>query len=829
MKRATLLMAYLIAMFTLLSSSSCSDFKFYHTPGRTTGKIFCGPPKIVSRERLVQDRLKEDIWLNKELENMPTDDKFGHQGTVDIRYLSALIQGHKIQADPTATSIYLAEQAMALQNLRQQSEISDLEFQIKRKNLADQLKDGGTTEGQQANTNSTTPKNSLTLPDYSALQQENFADIFTKLPGKSDIEDASGGVRASPLDLANDKDDWRKEIRNKIIDNSLDDIHDLEGTTLYHFKMDATILPENNTSAWAQIEVKVLNPTKNSDNELKNKYDKWLDDLQVELNKALISYLSASPSIKEIGNLPDSFLDDMIYCINKDGLQENNSPIEAPGYGYRAFTSTISMPGDEVSAKNKVARIQKEIQNKKQYLAVVAKAVVYGYAEYYSLSKYATFAIQTSKSDESKWIEVKKNICGIEKFKEIFNSNKNMNGRVSVYAVTPKETVQRISEFASRRAANEFLMALSFMTGNIGGESLVRYLNVGQGLFHGIRRQPLVVGYTDINIDNNSKELAKFGWIIGPRFTITDNGKKAQYRHVTVQNGLSALLVLPVEWQDVELEMKTSWIAENGTIMDSTLSRPTTVLLPSYPGAITATLMDRYLREPKVLSSSIQKDNTIFTINSPASIWVYGRDVWRNPKVTIGAQISNKETVLPGMKAIVAEFKNIDDPGIPADKKEKSVPVYIWTGDGQEYIGDVKIVKPKSNSSGQSPKKPSTGKTDTKPATPPKLEIVGNPETILLDIVYKLQIPKGLLPKNTCGYSIQVATKPNDWVEAKITEKDEQHDTIGFKVLEDSKLTGGKPLRLVLKVTEKRANGDWTQEFLVQNNPTLCCKTPNTL
>ena len=59
----------------------------------------------------------------------------------------------------------------------------------------------------------------------------------------------------SPVDEFRDRLAYREELRNEIIENRLDDRHDLDGNTLYRIKFDATVIPQHDTSGWALIKV----------------------------------------------------------------------------------------------------------------------------------------------------------------------------------------------------------------------------------------------------------------------------------------------------------------------------------------------------------------------------------------------------------------------------------------------------------------------------------------------------------------------------------------------------------------------------------------------
>jgi len=53
---------------------------------------------------------------------------------------------------------------------------------------------------------------------------------------------------------------YREQIRSLMIENQLDDRHDLRGNSLYRLRFDATVLPGGNTRASAKVTISVLPP-----------------------------------------------------------------------------------------------------------------------------------------------------------------------------------------------------------------------------------------------------------------------------------------------------------------------------------------------------------------------------------------------------------------------------------------------------------------------------------------------------------------------------------------------------------------------------------------
>ena len=65
-----------------------------------------------------------------------------------------------------------------------------------------------------------------------------------------------------------------------------------------------------------------------------------------------------------------------------------------------------------------------------------------------------------------------------------------------------------------------------------------------------IRRNALIVGFSDSKPTKDDAAKAVFGWYIGPRFQVSDDGRGYSFRHVPNQHALSALVALPAGWPE---------------------------------------------------------------------------------------------------------------------------------------------------------------------------------------------------------------------------------------------------------------------------------------
>lgn len=180
-------------------------------PPLTTGSIYVSGPQVYTRERLVNDRYREDAWLLEELTRSTNPDlNFGvsaHLVTFDALHVAGSV------------SIGLAAPAAAAPS------------------------------AAPAATPAPAPASAPALAPASGAAQ-----------GTAATAPAVVAVDISPFDRFRLRQAYRDQIRSLIIENQLDDRHDLRGNSLYRLGFDVAVLPGENTQASAKVTVSVLPP-----------------------------------------------------------------------------------------------------------------------------------------------------------------------------------------------------------------------------------------------------------------------------------------------------------------------------------------------------------------------------------------------------------------------------------------------------------------------------------------------------------------------------------------------------------------------------------------
>lgn len=172
------------------------------------GRIFVDTPEVYTRERLVNDRFREDEWLTGALRQakVQLNSDAGFQGGEDTRH---------------ETSLEVAPGSAKAQ--------------------AESGKTAGNEGGQ---------------PSSPAVVVK-VAEPTRSGEGQSDgVDNAS--IRARPIQDFLDVAELRRVVRDELLENQLDDRHDIDANTLLRLKFDASILPERGGSGWALVSVEVL-------------------------------------------------------------------------------------------------------------------------------------------------------------------------------------------------------------------------------------------------------------------------------------------------------------------------------------------------------------------------------------------------------------------------------------------------------------------------------------------------------------------------------------------------------------------------------------------
>ena len=354
---------------------------------------------------------------------------------------------------------------------------------------------------------------------------------------------------------------------------------------------------------------------------------------------------------------------------------------------------------------------------------LIKKYLVFLYGNEFDLKKFYDVTINpippsliTLKKTPHKFLEFKTALI-----------NKVDESLIYSYAVTPKESVQRISDATSSRDAKEFLGSLSALTGTVGLNMALATLNRNDAAFNAIRRKPLVVGFGDIRgtRERSQKQSSlpgthQIGWVIGPKFNLTSpkDGDRLQlsFAHTAIQNSLSASVSLPAWLKEVTVKINRCWLdAEDSrhmseiedqdndeTAMDEPIDyscRDASFANPrvqyfnvDLPGDVTA-LDSTLLKAPRKPIVTVGQPKAVeFIVNKSGALLIPGQNLWRATVVTIGPWKADRIIVLPNMEGIIAEFDKANTENWTKTKENDGAPIYVWTSEGVAEAGTAVIL-----------------------------------------------------------------------------------------------------------------------------------------
>lgn len=195
------------APIVLVVVAASIDRRTLFEPSETTGQIFVNGPQIYTRERLVNDRYREDAWLQRQAER--TDDE---------------------AFDPVDAVLLRMERRFELEQ----------RFGVRLPGAAP-----GAVHGQ----------NDSEIESEPATDRSGAASIPTSAGGP-----IAHAARLLPLAKLEEKEAYRQRLRTLMLANQLDDRHDLKGNSLFLLSFDVSVLPGARTHSTAKIKVEVRPP-----------------------------------------------------------------------------------------------------------------------------------------------------------------------------------------------------------------------------------------------------------------------------------------------------------------------------------------------------------------------------------------------------------------------------------------------------------------------------------------------------------------------------------------------------------------------------------------
>lgn len=733
------------ALIALLLTGGCmSPSVVRNESGTTYGDIYVSYPRIAGRERLVSDRLEQEQWLAGQLSRV-NESELGFDGSTELRNLLYTSAQVKAQFDP-AFRAYSEQSNQASQAARANAAAEAAARQVRQAGLeqiATKLNRGDLT-AEQANTEMAKLGVTLqplpvgaaasapafpTLGSPTGALEKSFpgralldATTASSLAPPSGASAATTSLQGSPIDRFRDLVNIREEIRTARIENALDDAHDIAQNTLYRLTFDATIRPERDTSAFAIVEmtasvaldipIEVANRIREAyQAEARTRVETFLtavrqklDGKECELQQEFRLAIDCA-----IGDLSAR---DQVYISSAFArLNLRPKPIQRD-VGNRISLESIQLIRT-LLVDGEAQRLERSLAGCYLTIARGARsAQPFFFRDYIALDNDLLISFAPVGIDDPEFTLTRQDL-GCKTYSSMGDLAGSLTDKlyeashIKTYAITPRESVQRLSEVAGNRSAREILLGVSAIAGSAGIGAALQQLKASDALYQAIRRQPVVVGLG--NMSESDHRRASFGWIIGPQFQLSDSGDSARFRHLPKQQPISATISLPAWAGAVFLCTQRYWINDAGDrVTAPAKSTPADVVAVDKQRGLTCGDGSQALRVtlPQKTSTLLQAA-TVFDTQGrlprtgvqqrlqlvegePAEILLTGENLWRGTEVFIGSQKADRVSLTPDMGGIHASFNRVSRPN-GSVLRDGRADIVVFTSEGKAIAGTAVI------------------------------------------------------------------------------------------------------------------------------------------
>ena len=294
-------------------------------------------------------------------------------------------------------------------------------------------------------------------------------------------------------------------------------------------------------------------------------------------------------------------------------------------------------------------------------------------------------------------------------------------GRMSVYAASPIELVQRVSSVARAANALEFAaaMAATLPAKGVGAEGTLGYTRSATGKVDAMERVPLVVGFSESNnSDAGNTQTPAFGWLLGPKVKLNPENQTLELEHRIAPYSLTADVSIPSWWPYLKITSQSAWAPnwQKETILDETQVNKKAIPVPMRHNSadldnITDLMVARFSGQLMEIAEIERiEPNIVSRCAGKITFLISGMNLWRSSEVYLMGQKGTNVKVLPNMAGISVNFDIGTLPQPSSADTNKETTLTVWTRNGVA-TANVLITGKKSNANGcveNSPTKPDT-------------------------------------------------------------------------------------------------------------------------
>ncbi len=700
----------LVLGMLLLTLSSCTWFEPNPYANFSVGEvnedgpdtdavILVGDPQVISRETLINDRIRESKHIGTLIDDSVYE-TFEPQILRDIKVVNAFTSQLGVGFDPSLGRAFkrsedIASLSTEMELLKLKNQLKQLKEQIKTDPADIDLnpKTGELIVDPRGKLSTTAEKDPNLVIDHKALTGNEGSlvkllnAVETVLKKGTDTAQSKANesqLKSSPEERFEDLNAYRARLRQRQAEINLDDVHDLLGNTLYRLQLDATILPGEIKNKYGVLDF-AISGSKVKENELDRVYTNWLVSLynRTELINNLDDKNFNNKSIKLSWN-------NIISSFTKNGL------IEPCKFNVDSKDKIMFLPPAKAAEG-----LVKAISGKNINSDVISQ-VFMGFSNKETINNLLPSSLESLLPSLSNNIKECKNISGENPTPKAFKDKLTlMEGNVLLwkannvytYQAQPSEKVQRLSTLAS--AANSmqsaFALAATLPQYGITIDAGAAASKVAVGMVDAIERSPLVIGYTD-----KKKDVPHFGYIFGPKAILQTDDNQLVYKQVPARHSVFADISVPGWWPALTLKTRKAWVGNwhNGSNALKSYNKTHEInvrLRPKRQGfeALTDYLYSNAIPSATTDIASIEKifpENIDKCAKGIVNFIFKGKNLWRNPKVFILGVQQDPVTVLPDMEGISVK---VDLRGLPMNTwyfRQEDESVIVWTSFGKARL-----------------------------------------------------------------------------------------------------------------------------------------------
>jgi hypothetical protein len=229
------------------------------------------------------------------------------------------------------------------------------------------------------------------------------------------------------------------------------------------------------------------------------------------------------------------------------------------------------------------------------------------------------------------------------------------------YSVLPRQSaVSIVNETISSTLANLDLTAVK-------GEADYTQQDVGASL------ESRVVTFGNVDAD----EATVVGWVIDP---MAGSVGPARDKLASAGESVLAIVSVPAWWPSVTLQVEKGWLSPNGSYVPDEYCaaggcQRMKVFLPNTQQLIEGSLITPDKRIPQVEEVEFEQ---VAEDEKEVRFLIRGKRLWRNTTVTVGTTKNTSLEVLPNMEGIITRFE--------FDKIPCNQTLRVWTSEGMDSM-----------------------------------------------------------------------------------------------------------------------------------------------